>query len=491
MTKVEREQRARENRDLTRGSIFKKLLLFALPIMAGNLVQQLYNVVDSWVVGNYAVNGTACLAAVNASFSIMMFFNSLYMGISMGASIILSQYKGAKDNENLRKGMTTTFAVSMLCGIFITVVGFATARWILELLGTPADILDSATLYLRIVFLGTCGNVVYNGLNGMLRGLGDAKFPMYALILSAVLNVILDLIFVVWFQWDVAGVALATMIAHFLSGMMLLWRQSTGIYGEKIDLRHLKMDKHILKLILRLGLPAAIQNATHSAGNMVTQSFANRFGVNYIAAHAIVLKVDGFVVLPMMGVQAATTTFVGQNIGAGDRKRTNQGILAAVAIAASITLTISILATLFGEHLMAAFNVNETALQMGVRGLHIIVYFQIFFAMQNVISGALRGSGASAAAAICSVAVTLLKIPMGYILAIVPLERACRAAVEAGQYASIALAEAAGVGIENYVGLFMNWGINMAIGFLVLMPYFIWGKWRSKGITAQAKSIKE
>jgi len=333
--------------------------------------------------------------------------------------------------------------------------------------------------------------VVYNGLNGMLRGLGDAKFPMYALILSAILNVILDLIFVICFQWDVAGVALATTIAHFISGMLLLWRQSTGVYGEKIDLRHPRMDKNILKLILRLGLPAAIQNATHSAGNLVTQSFANRFGVDYIAAHAIVLKVDGFVALPMMGIQAATTTYVGQNIGAGDSKRTNRGIGAAAIIAGSITLVISVLAMCFGENLMAAFNVNETALEMGVRGLRFVVFFQIFFAMQNVLSGAIRGSGASAAAAICSVVVTVLKIPMGYLLAIVPLERACRAAVEAGQYATMALAEAAGVGIENYFGLFMNWGFGLVAGVFMLLPYFIWGKWRTKGITAQAKTIKE
>ena len=184
MTREERALRAHENRDLTRGNIFKKIILFALPIMAGNLFQQFYNVVDSWVVGNYAANGTACLAAVNASFPIMMFFNSIYIGISMGATIILSQYKGAKDYTPLAKGMTTTFTLSLWCGAIITVVGLLTARLILEALGTPEEILDDATLYLRIIFAGTLGNVVYNGMNGMLRGLGDAKYPMYALIFA-------------------------------------------------------------------------------------------------------------------------------------------------------------------------------------------------------------------------------------------------------------------------------------------------------------------
>ena len=491
MTKEERALRARDNRDLTSGSIYRKIILFSLPIIAGNLFQQLYNVVDSWVVGNYAANGTACLAAVNASFPIMMLFNSMYIGISMGANIILSQYKGAKDHESLQTGMTTTFSLSMLCGIIITVLGLLTARGLLELLGTPEEILEDATLYLRIIYIGTCGNVVYNGMSGMLRGLGDAKFPMYALIFSAILNIILDMVFVICFHWDVAGVAWATIIAHFASGILLVWKQSTGVYGAKIDYRHPKMDKKILKLILKLGLPAAIQNGCFSVGNLISQSFANRFGVNYIAAHAIVMKADGFVLMPLMGFQATATTFVGQNIGAGDVKRTNQGIRATCIIAVAVSIVISALLMLFGKYLMAAFDVNETALEMGVAGLRFISWFFVFSAVQNVLGGAMRGAGASVASAIASVTGTLLKIPLGYILAIRPLNRACEAAVAAGQFATAKLAEAAGVGMEHYYGLFQTWGIGMTLGLIVLVPYFIWGNWRSKGITAKAKQIRE
>ena len=491
MTKEEKELRAQDNRDLTTGSIFKKIVLFSLPIIAGNLFQQLYNVVDSWVVGNYAANGTACLAAVNASFPIMMFFNSLYIGISMGANIILSQYKGAKDNESLQKGMTTTFSMSMIAGLFITVAGFISARWVLELLGTPADILEPATVYLRIIFVGTCGNVVYNGLNGMIRGLGDAKFPMYALIFAAILNIVLDLLFVVCFHWDVAGVAWATIISHFISGLLLVWKQNTGVYGAKIDLRHPKMDKHILKLILKLGLPAAVQNATFSAGNLVNQSFANRFGVNYIAAHAIIMKADGFAMMPMMGLQASATTYVGQNIGAGDVKRTNKGIRVTCAIAVVLAVVIGALMMLFGQNLLKAFNVNEEALEMGIRGLKLLAWFYVFMGLQNVIGGALRGAGASIASAIASVAATLLRIPIGYFLAIHPLNKACQAAVAAGQFATAKLAEAAGVGMENYYGLFITWGIGMTLGLLMMLPYYFWGNWRSKGITMQAKAIEK
>ena len=206
MTKEERLLRAADRRDLTRGPITQKIIRFSLPIIFGNLFQQLYNVVDSVVVGNFAFDGTHCLAAVNASFAIMLVFNALYMGVSMGANIVIAQYRGAGDARQLEKAMTTTFLLSMLAGVFITVVGFLCSRPILVLLGTPADILDDAALYIRIIFLGTCGNVLYNNMNGMVQGLGDAKWPMYALILSSLTNILLDLLFVCVFHWDVAGV---------------------------------------------------------------------------------------------------------------------------------------------------------------------------------------------------------------------------------------------------------------------------------------------
>ena len=490
MTKEERELRAHDNRDLTQGNITKKIILFALPIMLGNLFQQFYNVVDSWVVGNYAANGTACLAAVNASFPIMMFFNSIYIGISMGANIILSQYKGAKDYKQLEKGMTTTFMLSIWCGVIITVLGLLTARLILEALGTPEAVLDDATVYLRIIFAGTCGNVIYNGMNGMCRGLGDAKYPMYALIFAALLNIVLDMIFVICFHWDVAGVAWATIIAHLFSGLLLVWKQSTGVYGAKIDFRHLRIEKEMLKLILKLGLPAAIQNAMFSVGNMITQSFSNRFGVNYLAAHAIIMKADGFAIMPMIGLQMATTTSVGQNIGAGNIKRTNKGIATACVIGTGVSIIVGILLLLFGKDLMTAFNVHDEALQMGITGLNFIAYFYIFMALQNVIGGALRGAGASVAAAISATAATILRIPMGYFLAIRPLNAACQAAVDAGQYATAKLAEAAGVGMEHYFGLIQTWGFGMALGLIVLLPYFFFGNWRSKGITDKAKQLQ-
>jgi len=491
MTKEERALRAQDNHDLTQGPITKKILLFALPTIAGNLFQQLYNVVDSLIVGNFAREGTACLAAVNASFPVMMFFSSLFMGVSMGANIIVSQYKGAKDHENLEKAMTTTFTLSMLTGIVITILGLLFTRPLLELLGTPDEILDKSATYLRIVFIGTCGNIVYNGMNGLIRGLGDAKKPMYALIIAAIMNIILDAIFVIIFHWDVAGVAWATIISHFASGLLLLWWQSKGTYGAKINFRNLKPDKRMSGLIVRLGLPAAIQNAAFASGMLVTQGFANRFGTNYIAANAIIMKVDGFAMMPMMGLQAAITTYVGQNIGAGDVKRTNQGIRSTVFMAIGFSIILGFILYFCGKYLMAAFNVNERALEMGVRGLRFLCFFYVFMAVQNVLGGALRGAGASAASALMGIINTAIRLPLGYLLAIVPLNRDCQEAVEQGLYATRQLAEAAGVGNEHYFGLFMTFAFGMIAGLIVTVPYYIWGNWRAKGVTAQAKNIQK
>jgi len=489
MTNEERVLRAKDNHDLTQGNITKKILLFALPTIAGNLFQQLYNVVDSLIVGNFARSGTECLAAVNASFPVMMFFSSLFMGVSMGANIIVSQYKGAKDHENLEKAMTTTFTLSMLTGIVITILGLCFTRPLLELLGTPEAILDMSATYLRIVFIGTCGNIVYNGMNGLIRGLGDAKKPMYALIIAAILNIILDAIFVIVFHWDVAGVAWATIISHFASGLILLYWQSKGEYGAKINFRNLKPDKKMSGLIVRLGLPAAIQNAAFASGMLVTQGFANRFGTNYIAANAIIMKVDGFAMMPMMGLQAAITTYVGQNIGAGNVKRTNDGIRSTVFMAVGFSIILGFILYFCGKYLMAAFNVNEEALKMGVRGLQFLCFFYVFMAVQNVLGGALRGAGASAASALMGIINTAIRLPLGYLLAIVPLNRACRDAVEKGLYATVEAAEANLVGNEHYFGLFQTFAFGMVAGLLVTVPYYIWGNWRSKGVTAQAKNI--
>jgi putative MATE family efflux protein len=482
--------RAAEKADLTSGPIAKKLLMFALPLIIGSFAQQLYNVVDSIIVGNFAANGTECLAAVNASFAVMMAFNAIFMGISMGTNIIISQYKGAGDMERLEKTMTTTFALSMWAGLAITVIGFIFTKPLLLLLGTPENILENSVTYLRIVFIGTCANFIYNGMSGMIRGLGDSKWPLYALLFASGLNIVLDTLFVVCFHWDVAGVAWATIISQVISGAILIWKLNTGCYKARINFRHPAMDKQILKHIVRLGAPAAIQGLAFSCGSMITQSFANRFGSDFIAANAIIMKVDGFAIMPMMGLGNAVTTYVGQNVGAGNMDRVNKGVKLTLIMAVSCSLFVGILLIFFGKYLMKAFGVDEHVLDMGIKGLNFIALFYSFMAVQNVLGGTLRGAGDSATSALTSVVSTFIRVPLGYFLAIVPLNKAIDKAVEAGLYASRELAEAAGVGLDKYMGLFQTWAYGMLIGAVMIIPFYIFGKWREKGITDKAKAMR-
>ena len=490
MTKEERLLRAADRRDLTCGPITQKIVRFSLPIIFGNLFQQLYNVVDSVVVGNFAFDGTHCLAAVNASFAIMLVFNALYMGVSMGANIVIAQYRGAGDARQLEKAMTTTFLLSMLAGVFITVVGFLCSRPILVLLGTPADILDDAALYIRIIFLGTCGNVLYNNMNGMVQGLGDAKWPMYALIVSSLINIALDLLFVCVFHWDVAGVAVATILAHILSGLLMLRRQATGVYGAKVDFRNLHMDKSIAGQILRLGLPSALQSMCFAGGSLINQTFSNRFGTEFIAAHSMLMKLDGFVLLPLMGFSTAVTTYVGQNVGAGDLDRTEKGVRTTLFLACGVTLVLSVLLYIFCPAITLIFGASESARSMAAAGIRFVCFFYIFYGVQNVLAGALRGAGAALTASLCVIGSTILKVPIGWALSARPLDLDLDAAVAAGQYADRAAAQAAGVGMEHNIGIFMAWGISMLVGMLIILPCFLFGHWREKGITEKAKGLK-
>ena len=490
MAAVQVSSRASDKRDLTHGPIAKKIMLFSLPIIAGNIFQQLYNVVDSVVVGNFAADGTHCLAAVNASFAVMMVFNALFMGVSMGANIVIAQYKGAGNESQLEKAMTTTFCLSMLAGLFITVVGCICARPMLQMLGTPADILDDAALYIRIIFIGTCGNVIYNNMNGMVQGLGDAKWPMYALIISSITNIILDLVFVCVFHWDVAGVAWATIIAHVLSGLVMIWRQSTGVYGAKINFRHLSIDKGIAGHILRLGLPSAVQSMCFAGGSLIIQTFSNRFGTNFIAANAMLMKIDGFALLPMMAFSTAITTYVGQNIGAGNMDRANKGIKVTMLLSGGVTLAISVILYFVCPAITKVFGAGELSREMAADGIRYVCFFYIFYSLQNTLSGALRGAGAALTAALCAIGSTFIRVPMSWALAARPLDKAIDAAVAAGQFATRELAEAAGIGFEHYIGIFQTWGWSMLAGLLLVVPCFLFGRWREKGITDQAKNLR-
>ncbi len=439
--------------DLTEGNIVSKLTLFALPLIAGNIVNQLYNVADSVVVGNFV--GSDALAAVGVSFSVMMCFNALFFGLSMGAGILIAQCFGAKRQEQLQNAVNTAFSLTLILGTAITVLGVLLSRGILMLMQTPTNILDDSATYLSIIFFATIGNLVYNMGSGILRGMGDSRWPLLFLIFCSVMNVILDLVFVIFLKMGVSGVAWATLLSQYSSAVLVLLRIHFGGYAARIQFRHLRIKKESLMHILRLGLPAGIQEMAYSIGMAIVQSFSNGFGSDFIAANSIIMKVDGFAVMPMMGLGSAIATFVGQNMGAGKLDRTKKGIRAATIIVIGIGLVMGILFLGFGHYLIRAFTDNTSVIEMAMNGLRFLAFVYTIMGIGSVVSGAMRGAGASVAPMITSLCGLLVRIPVAYFVAVLP---------------------------HNYMGLFVAMASAMAVNCVLISIYYFKGNWRSKTV---------
>ena len=503
-----KEMKPNSRNDLTQGPIFAKLIGFAIPVILGNLCMQLYNVVDSIVVGNYV--GTDALAAVGAVFPIMMLFNALFMGASMGAQIVISQTFGAKDEDRLRIVTNTAIALAIMIGAAITIVGTPLARPLLKLIKTPANIIENSTSYLMIIFAGTLGNVFFNLGSGALRGMGDSRWPLVAMLVSSVTNIVLDLLFVVKFNMGVAGVAWATTIAHFLSGMIPLWRIQSGAYPVRLHIKDIMHpDKSAAAQIFKLGLPSSIQNAAMSLGSVVIQSFANSFGSNFIAANTIIMKTDGFAMMPMMGLGMASTSFVGQNIGAGKIDRAKKGVHAGQLTAIAVAAFVGVVLYFSGPYIMKAFGADGQVLMMGVSGIHFLAFCYAFMGMDHVTGGAMRGAGAAIAPAITSIMANLIRIPLAYLLAARPLrteiaqvlaakspELATKASelFATGAYKTLEEAEQSAAAViaapNHFMYMFYVMGISMFCGALMIFLYFKFGKWQNKSVVRRLEAAE-
>lgn len=493
--------------DLTEGPVLKGLILFALPTITGNIFNQLYNVVDSIIVGNHV--GTDALAAVGASFPVMMLFNALFMGVAMGAQIVIAQAFGAKNYKLLHTAIHTAISLAFIIGIFITLVGTPLVRPILTMLNVPVNILDSACSYLVIVFLGTLGNVFYMLIAGALRGMGDSRWPLVALIVATITNIVLDLLFVIVFNLGVAGVALATAISHFLSGIVLVVRIQKGNYPVKIIWKQLlKPDKEAVSHILKLGLPSTIQSVAMSFGSLVIQSFSNTFGSNYISANTIAMKVDGFAMMPMMGIGQACTSFVGQNIGAGKKDRARKGVLSGLLSSVSIAVFMGIILYFTSPYLMMAFGADGNVLMMGVNGVRFLAFCYMFMGIDHTIGGSMRGAGSAIVPAISSVSSSFLRIPLIYFIAIRPFKETVAKLIAqmpeklvnltneymaTGLYKTLESAQQAAAGslasLDHYMSMFYTMGITMVYGAAFMFIYFKFGKWHEKGDKITKRNI--
>ena len=382
-------------RDMTQGSIVKQLILFSLPLMLGNVFQMLYNTVDSVVVGNFV--GTQALAAVGSTTMIVNIMVFFFNGFSVGASVVIARRFGARDTQGLHTAIQTTMATTFLLAVIFTVVGVLGVEPMLRFMATPEDVFDEASVYLKIYLAGFSGLVIYNMCSGILRAVGDTTRPLYFLILTSVMNIILDLFFVLKLKAGIAGVAYATIVSQFVSaGLTLLLLTGTkDIY--RLDWKGLRINSKVLGEIVAVGLPAAIQSVITAFSNVFVQSYINFFQSQCMAGWSAYNKLDQFVMLPMQSFAMASTTFVSQNIGADQLKRANQGTVASVCLSVGVTAVIIVLVNVFAAPAIALFTPDEAVIAYGVLFVRTNFVFLLFNCVNHVLAGALRGRGDSTA----------------------------------------------------------------------------------------------
>ena len=383
--------KARHDTDMTQGSISRLLFAFAVPLMLGNLFQQLYNTVDSLIVGNFV--SKQALAAVGCTGPIINTLIGLFSGLATGASVVISQYYGARDNEKLGEAVHTTVMITLITCVVLTVVGVWATPLMLRLMDTPADVILEAELYLRIYFGGVSGLLLYNIGSGILRAVGDSTRPLYFLIFSAVMNTVLDLFFVAVLKQGIAGAAIATIISQFVSAIlvMLLLLRSKDSY--RLEISRLRMHKGMLRRICNIGIPSSLQMGITAFSNIFVMGYINHFESSCMAGWTAYNKLDALAMLPMQSLSLALTTFVGQNLGAGDLKRAKAGPRYGMIMGLIVTVIILVPMMVFAPQLTALFNGDADVIEFGTLFVRICSPFYIAFVINQVYSGALRGAG--------------------------------------------------------------------------------------------------
>ena len=384
---------ARYDVDMTKGNITRHLVNFALPLLLGNLFQQLYNMVDTWVVGNYVSN--EAFSAVGTVGPVINTLIGFFLGLSSGAGVVISQYYGAGREEKVRQAVHTALMLTLALGVVFTAAGIAMTPLMLQLMKTPAEVAPEQATYLRIYFAGVIGLLLYNMGSGILRAVGDSRRPFYFLVVSAVLNTVLDLLFVIKFHMGVEGVAYATIIAQAVSAVLTLWVLMGAEGGIRLELRALRFTWSVLRQIVAVGIPAALQMAITAFSNVFVQSYINYFGPDCMSGWTAYTKVDQLVILPVQSISMANTTFVGQNLGVGDTPRAKKGVRTSLWLSVAVTAVLLIPVLLFAPDLTAFFNSKAEVVSYGALLLRLLSPFYFFFCINQIFAGALRGAGNS------------------------------------------------------------------------------------------------
>ena len=455
--------------DMTKGDPVRQIVRFTIPMLLGNIAQQLYNTVDSIIVGRYV--GDNALAAVGSAGPILNLMFVLFMGISVGASIMVSQYFGARQRDDLSKTIGCCIFMTGIASVIIMIIGPLSTRPLLHLLNTPESIVDWCTSYLTIIFLGIAGNGYYNILSGVLRGLGDSVSALVYLLIATGVNIVLDYVFVAKFRMGVAGVAWATIIAQFVSSVLSIRKlmRMTSVFDFKTE--YLKPQRRYVRSLIRLGVPSGVTQAIFSMSMIVVQSLTNSFGEMFIAANVIVMRIDGFVMLPAFSFGTAMTTFAGQNIGAGKLDRVITGGRRGTLTAMGVSAVITVLILAFGKSLMGVFTKTQELIDLSYRMMRIMSVGYIVMEVTQCLSGIMRGAGDTVTPMWISIITSIaLRIPLAY--GLVALSKTPE--LPQGNCAMM------------YISMLISWTIGATITFIMYKA----GKWKGKAVTVRSDAKK-
>ncbi len=440
-------------KDLTEGKEGKLILNFALPMLLGNVFQQMYNVVDTIIIGR--VLGKEALAAVGASFPLIFALISFVVGIAMGSTIIIAQYFGAKKMEQVKKAVDTLYIFMFFASIILIVVGITSSKYIFKLISLPDEVIPLAVDYFTIYSLGFLFFFGFQGTSAILRGLGDSRTPVYFLIISMIVNIALDLLFVIQFGWGVKGVAAATIIAQ--AGAFFTIVFYINKYHSFLDFSPLKMkfDREIFRKSLKIGLPSGVQNTFVAVGFLALYRIVNMFGTPTIAAYSIAMRIDSFAVLPAMNFSAAITTFTGQNIGANKIHRLSKGLKSTLKMMSVVSISITVLAVAFAGPIISLFTTDPEVIEIGKNYLYIVSPFYVIFAAMFIFMGLFRGAGDTITSMVVTIiTLWIIRIPSSYLLST--------------KFGSIGI----------WWGIPVAWVIGLSISYI----YYKTGKWKTKAV---------
>ena len=438
-------------KDLTSGKEGKLILRFALPMLLGNVFHQLYNIVDSVIVGNYI--GKEALAAVGASFPVIFVFFSLVLGITSGSTVVISQYFGAGENDKVKRTIDTLFIFLFFASIAVSVLGIIFSREIFLLLRLPQEVIPMAEQYLKIFFGGVIAFFGFMGISASLRGLGDSMTPLYFLIISTVFNIGFDLLFVLVLEWGIAGVAAASIVAQggaFVTAVIYLNRTHQIV---RLSLFRLKFDRSLFRKSLRIGLPTGVQQTVIAAGMMALVWIVNDFGTNVIAAYSVAARINSLATLPAMNFASALATFVGQNLGAKREYRVRTGFIATLKMSSLVSITVTMVVLVFGDFIMSLFTNDPQVIEIGREYLTIVGSFYLLFSAMFSTSGVLRGAGATLVPMITTIfSLWVFRIPGAYLLS------------------------------QRYGEIGIWWAIPIGwfMGLVMSYAYYLTGRWKNK-----------